>query len=301
MKSRGCTAAVAALWILLVHASPPLPLDARTAHHVFDGIGALSAGASSRLLVDYPEPQRADVLDLLFKPSHGASLQILKVEVSGGLKVEVNLLPVFCSFPLQRCSLSSDGATGGPPGDTFGCAASAPRATLVHSYAPPNHPLQIGGDAQSTDGSEASIMHTRDDLNCGRGYENWLLTEAKRRNPAILTYGLSWAVPRWVGDGSGNGTGFHSPDNWQYQTQWLACVKNATGVTVDWLGIWSALRGSALRVHHLPVPSPMASHCVSRPPHHRREADGPPRLRCRPARCARCRGLLINAHLGHGQ
>ncbi|MBO0687674.1 MAG: galactosylceramidase, partial [Candidatus Dormibacteraeota bacterium] len=50
---------------------------------VFDGEGALSAGASSRLLADYPEPQRSQVLDYLFKPDYGASLQVLKVEIGG--------------------------------------------------------------------------------------------------------------------------------------------------------------------------------------------------------------------------
>jgi len=49
----------------------------------FDGHGALSAGASSRLLVDYPEPQRSEILDFLFKPNFGASLHILKVEIGG--------------------------------------------------------------------------------------------------------------------------------------------------------------------------------------------------------------------------
>ena len=45
----------------------------------YDGIGALSGGgATSRLLIDYPEPQRSDILDYLFKPNFGASLQILK-------------------------------------------------------------------------------------------------------------------------------------------------------------------------------------------------------------------------------
>ncbi len=33
------------------------------------------------LLVDYVEPQRSEVLDYLFKPNFGASLQILKVEI----------------------------------------------------------------------------------------------------------------------------------------------------------------------------------------------------------------------------
>ena len=48
----------------------------------FHGIGGLSGGgATSVLLRDYPEPQRTQILDLLFKPNFGASLQILKVFV----------------------------------------------------------------------------------------------------------------------------------------------------------------------------------------------------------------------------
>lgn len=46
-------------------------LDQVDATRRFDGHGALSAGASSRLLIDYPEPQRGDVLDYLFKPHVG--------------------------------------------------------------------------------------------------------------------------------------------------------------------------------------------------------------------------------------
>jgi hypothetical protein len=46
-------------------------LDPVNATRRFDGHGALSAGASSRLLIDYPEPQRGDVLDYLFKPQVG--------------------------------------------------------------------------------------------------------------------------------------------------------------------------------------------------------------------------------------
>ena len=54
--------------------------------HRFDGIGGLSAGASSRLLRDYQEPQRSQILDYLFKPSFGASLSILKVEIGGDVQ-----------------------------------------------------------------------------------------------------------------------------------------------------------------------------------------------------------------------
>src|SRR5208282_5609120 len=96
-------------------------IDGSGKGRIFEGIGGVSAGASSRLLLDYPEPQRRQILDYLFKPNYGASLQHLKVEV--------------------------------------------------------------GGDTNSTDGSEPSHMHTRTDENYDRGYEWWLMTEAKKRNP----------------------------------------------------------------------------------------------------------------------
>ena len=61
-------------------------LSASGIAHEFDGIGALSAGASSRLLWDYEEPQRSEILDYLFKPQFGASLSILKVEIGGDVQ-----------------------------------------------------------------------------------------------------------------------------------------------------------------------------------------------------------------------
>jgi hypothetical protein len=149
-----------------------ITLDGATALHRFDGIGALSAGASSRLLWDYPEPQRGQIMDYLFLPNFGAALSILKVE--------------------------------------------------------------IGGDSESTDGTELSHKHTRDDLDCGRGYETWLIAQAKLRNPDVLVYGLSWAVPLWVGGGD-----YYSADNIAYQVAWVNCVKNVTGADVDYLGLWS--------------------------------------------------------------
>ena len=66
-------------------ASKAIPLDGTTSAHTFDGIGGLSAGASSRLLIDYPEPQRSDVLDALFLPNYALAMQILKVEIGGEL------------------------------------------------------------------------------------------------------------------------------------------------------------------------------------------------------------------------
>ncbi len=57
-----------------------IAIDGNSAGRVFDGVGALSS-SSSLLLYDYPEPQRSQILDYLFKPDYGASLQILKIEI----------------------------------------------------------------------------------------------------------------------------------------------------------------------------------------------------------------------------
>jgi hypothetical protein len=52
---------------------------------VFQGIGAISGGGgNSRLLIDYPAPEREQILDYLFTPHFGASLQMLKLEIGGG-------------------------------------------------------------------------------------------------------------------------------------------------------------------------------------------------------------------------
>ncbi len=151
---------------------PAITLDGSSAGRVFDGLGALSAGASSRLLVDYPEPQRSQILDYLFKPGYGAALQTLKVE--------------------------------------------------------------IGGDTNSTDGSEPSHMRTPTDLNCNRGYEWWLMEQAKARNPAIKLYGLQWGAPGWVGS---NGS-LWTPNDVNYVIQWLKCART-NGLNIDYIGGWN--------------------------------------------------------------
>jgi Glycosyl hydrolase family 59 len=51
----------------------------------YQGTGAiLGGGGNARYLMDYPAPQRNQLLDYLFKPGYGASLQILKLEIGGG-------------------------------------------------------------------------------------------------------------------------------------------------------------------------------------------------------------------------
>ncbi|MFF2146106.1 RICIN domain-containing protein [Kitasatospora sp. NPDC058190] len=152
-------------------AAQTITIDGTASGRTFDGLGAISGGgATSRLLVDYPEPQRSQVLDYLFKPGYGAALQTLKVE--------------------------------------------------------------IGGDANSSDGPEPSHMRSATDLDCDRGYEWWLMEQAQARNPAIKFYGLEWAAPGWL-----NG-GIWSQDNIDYIQSWLGCAKSH-GLNVGYLGGWN--------------------------------------------------------------
>ncbi|XP_026186802.1 galactocerebrosidase [Mastacembelus armatus] len=144
---------------------------------VFDGIGGLSGGgATSRLLVNYAEPYRSQILDYLFKPDFGASLHILKVE--------------------------------------------------------------IGGDAQTTDGTEPSHMHYENDENYFRGYEWWLMKEAKKRNPNITLIGLPWAFPGWVGHGKNWPYDF--PDiTAAYVVNWILGAKQYHDLDIQYVGIWN--------------------------------------------------------------
>jgi hypothetical protein len=117
----------------------PFRVDARAAPlgSRWQGVGAISGGgATSKLLLDYEPSVASDVLDFLFKPSFGASLDLLKVE--------------------------------------------------------------IGGDADATEGAEPSHMHWKGDANYQRGYEWIMMKEARRRNPHVGLYGLSWSWPGWL-------------------------------------------------------------------------------------------------------
>lgn len=143
----------------------------------FDGIGGLSGGgATSKLLINYPEVLRNEILDYLFEPNFGASLQILKVE--------------------------------------------------------------IGGDAQSTEGTESSHMHEPWDENYQRGYEWWLITEAKKRNPNIKLYALPWAFPGWLGKGSGSPYKYPN-ETANYILKFVLGAYQYYNVTFDYVGIWN--------------------------------------------------------------
>ena len=92
--------------------------------------------------------------------------------------------------------------------------------------------LEIGGDANSTDGSEPSIEHTKGTINCDAGYEFWLAEQAQKRNPNIGLYGLAWAAPGWIS------SGFWSTDTIDYLVSWLGCAKQH-GLNIKYLGGWN--------------------------------------------------------------
>jgi len=107
--------------------------------------------------------------------------------------------------------------------------------------------VEIGGDAQSTDGAESSHMHNPWEENYDRGYEWMLMVEAKKRNPDIKLYGLSWAFPQWVtctpGSVYGNCTGqdpYPFPDQLAtYITKWVSGARNTYNLTIDYVGSWN--------------------------------------------------------------
>ncbi|NWU88740.1 GALC Galactocerebrosidase, partial [Upupa epops] len=98
--------------------------------------------------------------------------------------------------------------------------------------------VEIGGDGQSTDGTEPSHMHYENDENYFRGYEWWLMKEAKKRNPKIKLIGLPWTFPAWIGKG----------ENWPYDfpdvtayyiTSWILGAKQYHDLDIDYIGIWN--------------------------------------------------------------
>ena len=65
-------------------AATAITVNGTSGGRIFDGVGAISGGGgNSRLLIDYPEPQRTQILDYLFKPGYGAAVQIMKLEIGG--------------------------------------------------------------------------------------------------------------------------------------------------------------------------------------------------------------------------
>jgi hypothetical protein len=91
--------------------------------------------------------------------------------------------------------------------------------------------VEIGGDTNSTDGSESSVEHTSGAINCSSGYEWWLMEQAKALNPNIKLYGLAWGAPGWVGS-------FWTTATINYLVSWLNCA-TSHGLTINYLGGWN--------------------------------------------------------------
>uniref|UniRef100_A0AAY4AZD4 Galactocerebrosidase n=1 Tax=Denticeps clupeoides TaxID=299321 RepID=A0AAY4AZD4_9TELE len=96
--------------------------------------------------------------------------------------------------------------------------------------------VEIGGDAQTTDGTEASHMHYEGDENYFRGYEWWLMKEAKKRNPDITFIGLPWAFPGWIG--GGESTPYHYPSiTASYVVSWIIGAKQFHDLDISYVGV----------------------------------------------------------------
>ena len=74
-------------------------------------------------------------------------------------------------------------------------------------------------------------MHSRNDENYYRGYEWWLMREAKNRNPAITLDANAWSAPNWVGNNS-----FWSQDMCDYYAKWIKGLKTVHGLDLDATG-----------------------------------------------------------------
>lgn len=94
--------------------------------------------------------------------------------------------------------------------------------------------LEIGGDANSSDGSEPSIEHARGRIDCKSGYEWWLAEQAVARDRSIKLYGLQWAAPGWVGT-------VWSKADVSYVIKWLNCAKSHR-LKISYLGGWNENR-----------------------------------------------------------
>jgi hypothetical protein len=109
MYRRIVTFAAAVLLSTAVPVAPALAattitINGTAAGRTFDGIGAVSGGGgNSRLLVDYPEPQRGQILDYLFRPNFGAAMQLLKVEI-GGDTAELRVYDAKCLDVLSQAT-----------------------------------------------------------------------------------------------------------------------------------------------------------------------------------------------------
>lgn len=181
----------------------------------FDGgIGMISAGGQVRLLIDYKEPQRSEILDLLFcnpNPAHtpasgyctsdlyGAAIQRLKIEAGGD----------------STSSVGSD-------------------ASFLHSEADFN--------ALNSDFAASDLASAATHCHFDSGYQWWLMREARKRNPDIKIGALIWGAPGWI---SSDPATLYTWQMQQYYLDFAKCAKLNTdaslsaGTPIDDIGLWN--------------------------------------------------------------
>lgn len=105
--------------------------------------------------------------------------------------------------------------------------------------------VEMGGDTDSTEGAEPSHMHSGfDDADYRRGYEWWLMKEAKKRKPSIKLYGLPWGFPGWL-DPTANATSqaknpfYDANTTANYTLAFLENAKTVHGLEIDYMGQWN--------------------------------------------------------------
>uniref|UniRef100_A0A8C7RFR5 Galactocerebrosidase n=1 Tax=Oncorhynchus mykiss TaxID=8022 RepID=A0A8C7RFR5_ONCMY len=123
-----------------------------------------------------------------------------------------------------------------------GLSGGGATSRLLVNYAEPycsqimDYLFKIGGDAQTTDGTEPSHMHYENDENDENYFRGWLMREAKKRNPNITLIGLPWAFPGWVGQGKNWPYDF--PDiTASYVVSWILGAKQYHDVDIDYVGV----------------------------------------------------------------
>jgi hypothetical protein len=73
--------------VVVSSAFPLLVSDAPTSLGLpLDGVGAITSNGETRLIYDYPEPVRSQILDWLFTPALGLGIDILKIELGSAVQ-----------------------------------------------------------------------------------------------------------------------------------------------------------------------------------------------------------------------
>ncbi|XP_060570586.1 galactocerebrosidase-like isoform X2 [Ruditapes philippinarum] len=98
--------------------------------------------------------------------------------------------------------------------------------------------VEIGGGSMSGVGSEATHIYHDGDENYDRGYEWWMMKEAKKRNPKIKLYGLPWVFSGWVGNGT-NSPYTYPERTVEYIIKWIKGAKQYHNLDIDYIGEWN--------------------------------------------------------------